>query len=236
MKQAVKSLYVEIKREEYEGLRARVAEQAREIGRHAAVIRAFENGYAYQRLESELAELKSQQSAGVDERAAIQTTPFISSTGETRNPIYEGQFDDESPEQATARLHWARVAIEMARAAQHDHSAQILNMVQKPYACEYGQDNGDGTYSVTIKRMPLPSYMQPVKDWPVKMLYTAKQPALDVSGLVDALQPFADFIEGTDPVWSDDRRISTLDYDFTKLRLGLFRKARTALTAHRAKA
>lgn len=44
-----------------------------------------------------------------------------------------------------------------------------------------------------------------------------------------ALKPFADFIEGTDPAWSDERRIATLNYDFNKLKLGLFRRARAAL-------
>lgn len=43
-----------------------------------------------------------------------QSTPFVSSAGESRNPFYEGQFDDETPEQAVARLHWARVATETA--------------------------------------------------------------------------------------------------------------------------
>jgi hypothetical protein len=45
----------------------------------------------------------------------------------------------------------------------------------------------------------------------------------------DALEPFAAFIEKTDPFWDDDRRIATLNYDFDKLKLGLFRRAREAL-------
>lgn len=44
----------------------------------------------------------------------MQSTPFVSSSGETRNPIYEGQFDGETLEQAGARRHWAKVAMEMA--------------------------------------------------------------------------------------------------------------------------
>ena len=44
---------------------------------------------------------------------------------------------------------------------------------QEPYAIECGFDNGDGTYSVRIKRMPLPSYEKPHKDWPVRLLYAA---------------------------------------------------------------
>lgn len=64
-----------------------------------------------------------------------------------------------------------------------NHSAQALNMVdqvgaalkigQVPFAIECGLSNGDGTYSVHIKRYPLPSYLEPHKDRPVKLLYTA---------------------------------------------------------------
>lgn len=43
-----------------------------------------------------------------------QSTPFVSSAGESRNPLYDGQFDGETPEQAVARQHWARVATENA--------------------------------------------------------------------------------------------------------------------------
>ena len=53
----------------------------------------------------------------MSEKAPMQSTPFVSSTGETRNPIYEGQFDGETLEQAEARRHWAKVAMEMARNA-----------------------------------------------------------------------------------------------------------------------
>ena len=53
----------------------------------------------------------------MSEKAPMQSTPFVSSTGETRNPIYEGQFEGESAEQAEARLHWTKVAMEMARNA-----------------------------------------------------------------------------------------------------------------------
>lgn len=45
----------------------------------------------------------------------MQGKPFVSSTGESRNPIYEGQFDGETPQQAETRRHWAKVAMELAR-------------------------------------------------------------------------------------------------------------------------
>lgn len=64
-----------------------------------------------------------------------------------------------------------------------DHSAHTLNMVEQvsaalkggqvPFAIECGLSNGDGTYSVHIKRYPLPSYLEPHKDHPVRLLYTA---------------------------------------------------------------
>jgi len=244
MNHVVKSLYVEIKREEYDALRARVAElegkqqAATPAARWRIDGAADPHGARYdcERADLALGDLTDDELANAVFMHGNEMPDFQRVlAGTAKMPIvYLTAAKD--------RIRWlsramaAATAIAEGRTVTVDHSAQSLNMVQEPYACEYGQDNGDGTYSVTIKRMPLPSYMQPVKDWPVKMLYTTQQPALDVSGLVDALQPFADFIEGTDSVWSDDRRISTLDYDFTKLRLGLFRKARAALTAHRAKA
>lgn len=58
--------------------------------------------------------------------------------------------------------------------AQHNRiMAAAKPEADMPYAFEYGKDNGDGTYSVTITRGAIPSYMKPVKDWPVKPLYTA---------------------------------------------------------------
>ncbi|WP_406853528.1 hypothetical protein ABEG18_13225 [Alsobacter sp. KACC 23698] len=53
-----------------------------------------------------------------------------------------------------------------------------------------------------------------------------------IEELTEALKPFAEFIDGTGPLWADERRISTLNYDFDKLTLGIFRRARTALSAH----
>lgn len=41
-----------------------------------------------------------------------QATVFVSSSGESRNPLYEGQFDGETAEQAAHRLHWARAVYE----------------------------------------------------------------------------------------------------------------------------
>lgn len=36
----------------------------------------------------------------------MQGTNFTASNGEGRNPLYEGQHDGETPEQAKLRLHW----------------------------------------------------------------------------------------------------------------------------------
>lgn len=46
----------------------------------------------------------------------MQSTNFVSSDGEGRNPFYEGQFDGETPEQAAYRLHWSRATRESERA------------------------------------------------------------------------------------------------------------------------
>lgn len=47
-----------------------------------------------------------------------------------------------------------------------------------PVACHYGRENGDGTYSPTYERWPLPPYVTPYKGMPIKLFYAAPQPAL----------------------------------------------------------
>ena len=59
--------------------------------------------------------------------------------------------------------------------------------VAKPYAYEYGRDNGDGTHSVVIDKGSLVqtqpaiyNYVRPTnahKDWPIKELFDRPQPA-----------------------------------------------------------
>ena len=41
----------------------------------------------------------------------------------------------------------------------------------EPYAIEAGFSNGDGTYSVSIERLPLEAWEVPVKDYPQRLLY-----------------------------------------------------------------
>jgi len=41
----------------------------------------------------------------------------------------------------------------------------------EPYAIEAGFSNGDGTYSVSIERLPLKAWKVPVKDYPQRLLY-----------------------------------------------------------------
>jgi hypothetical protein len=56
----------------------------------------------------------------------------------------------------------------------NDAMAELTTLrEQVPAAIECGLDNGDGSYSVHIKRWPLPSYMTVNKDRPVKLLYAA---------------------------------------------------------------
>lgn len=64
-----------------------------------------------------------------------------------------------------------------------------------------------------------------------KAVYPSLSPLIaERDRMATALRPFADFIEGTDPSWDDRRRIGSLNYDFDKLTLGLFRRAKAALT------
>lgn len=42
-----------------------------------------------------------------------QAMEFVSSVGESRNPLYEGQFEGETAEQAEHRRHWAQTAFEL---------------------------------------------------------------------------------------------------------------------------
>ena len=87
----------------------------------------------------EIRELKAQLQAAPAERGVVrQETNFVASTGEGRNPLYEGQFDDETPEQAAHRLHWARTAMEVQSA--------IAEWQQR---CQY---NADTAYEVAAER------------------------------------------------------------------------------------
>lgn len=68
-------------------------------------------------LVGERTELRAQLQSAPAERGVVrQETNFVASTGEGRNPLYEGQFDDETPEQADRRLHWSRTAMEVQSA------------------------------------------------------------------------------------------------------------------------
>jgi hypothetical protein len=67
--------------------------------------------------------------------------------------------------------------------------------VAKPYAYEYGRDNGDGTYSVVIEKGDLVqtapavySYVRPRnahKDWPIKELFDRPPASKPWVGLTD---------------------------------------------------
>lgn len=67
------------------------------------------------------------QAAPAERGFVRQETNFVASTGEGRNPLYEGQFDDETPEQAAHRLHWSRTAMEV-------HSARLSPAPAAPAA------------------------------------------------------------------------------------------------------
>lgn len=50
-----------------------------------------------------------------------------------------------------------------------------------------------------------------------------------VEKLEAALKPFAQFISQVHPHWADERRIVTLNLDFSKMTIGVFRRAAEAL-------
>ena len=113
-----------------------------------------------------------------------------------------------TPEMLDCIMDWQKIGNVTAYRAMLAASPKAEQpSVQEPYAIECGFDNGDGTYSVRIKRMPLPSYEKPHKDWPVRLLYaspvaqqkvvmpdrTQAQPA---DALVEGLETIA--LESTD--------------------------------------
>lgn len=73
-------------------------------------------GMGYGNVTEALAKLAQLQAAPAERGVVRQETNFVASTGEGRNPLYEGQFDDETPEQAAHRLHWSRTAMEVQSA------------------------------------------------------------------------------------------------------------------------
>lgn len=82
---------------------------------------------------------------------------------------------------------------------------------REPYAIECGFDNGDGTYSVRIKRMPLPSYEKPHKDWPVRLLYassvTKELVMPDVAALQAEIHSLTVRLENSDAVIASIQKI-----------------------------
>lgn len=61
----------------------------------------------------------------------------------------------------------------------------------EPVVCEYGQDNGDGTYSPTYARWPLPTHVKPHSDMPIKLFYAAPPaPSVAVKALHQAASDF----------------------------------------------
>lgn len=66
-----------------------------------------------------------------------------------------------------------------------------LSTDAEPVACEYGHDNGDGTYTPTYGRWPLPSHIKAHPDWPIKFFYAAPPaPSVAVKALQDIRNEF----------------------------------------------
>lgn len=95
----------------------------------------------------------------------------------------------------TGQSHVIEPVITAIREALAEQPAQQQEpVVQRPYAYEYGVDNGDGTYSVKIDRGPLIytgvqyeycAPRNPHPDHPVTPLYTSPQPSKQWVGLTD---------------------------------------------------
>jgi len=98
-----------------------------------------------------------------------------------------------APDFAEDEPHWRGAEEELERFAE---LVRANEPVAKPYAYEYGRDNGDGTYSVVIEKGDLVqtapavyNYVRPRnrhKDWPIKELfdspYSAHGLGYDASG------------------------------------------------------
>ena len=60
-----------------------------------------------------------------------QATKPAAATDAGRNPIYEGQFDGETPEQAAHRLHWAKAGLAMGRDVAADQHARDIAVLRR---------------------------------------------------------------------------------------------------------
>ncbi len=95
---------------------------------------------------------------------------------EKRGCAWPGTFDAEEINIGRENM---RAALEAALSA------------AEPVACEYAHDNGDGTYSPTYARWPLPQHIKPHGDMPVKLFYAAPPaPSVVVKATPEALEQF----------------------------------------------
>ncbi|WP_421440462.1 hypothetical protein [Agrobacterium tumefaciens] len=83
--------------------------------------------------------------------------------------VFDGKehFDSEDDRGRRYVIGW-RLQEKFARAA-----LEAALSAAEPVACEYGHDNGDGTYSPTYARWPLPPHIKPHGDMPVNLFYAA---------------------------------------------------------------
>ncbi len=120
------ALFVELRASHIDEL-ARAGEQVMAQAQTISDLRSHIRTDNSETLVNALAEIERLTAAlqRVDEHYALKLqaapaergdTNFVASTGEYRNPLYEGQFDDETPEQAAHRLHWSRTAMEVQSA------------------------------------------------------------------------------------------------------------------------
>jgi|GEM_PF-6589266 len=103
--------------------------------------------------------------------------------------VFDGKdhFDSEDDRGRRYVIGW-RLQEKFARAA-----LEAALSAAEPVACEYEQDNGDGTYSPTYARWPLPPHIKPHGDMPVNLFYAAPPApsvavkAIELDGVSDAI-------------------------------------------------
>jgi hypothetical protein len=88
----------------------------------------------------------------------------------------------------------------------HRAKAQTAQQQGEAYAIECGISNGDGTFSVHIRKWPLPSYEKPHPEWPVKYLYTTS-PSFE-----QAIRMAAEICQQEGDEWDSDAVVTEKNY------------------------
>ena len=112
----------------------------------------------------------------------MQATNFTASNGEYRNPMYEGQHEGETPEQAKLRLHWA-TAMRDVSAAQL--VGQFVSGREAPTYQFQGREIGEGGWEACDLNRDLECRRRPEMDTHVVLV--GRPSTGTVAGLCDLL-------------------------------------------------